>query len=111
MNSASTLNFGTQGGPTLVPLQTSTIQVQCTNATPYNIGLNAGTGTGATVNTRKMSSGGGAVRYGDGARRRDRSRGGGVDVLANTAVDTIATVAVVCSGRAPLNRLTRSCVS
>ena len=35
----------------------------------------------------------------------------GVDVLANTAVDTIATVTDICSGGAPPNRLTRSCVS
>ena len=43
--------------------QTSTIQVQCTNTTPYNIGLNAGTATGATVTTRKMTNGGATVGY------------------------------------------------
>lgn len=37
---------------------------QCTNSTPYSIGLNAGAGTGATVNVRKMSAtAGGAVNY------------------------------------------------
>lgn len=31
--------------------------------TPYNIGLDAGTGTGATVAVRKMTSGANAVNY------------------------------------------------
>src|SRR2546423_13707763 len=33
------------------------------NATPYGLGLNAGTGSGATVATRKMTSGGATVNY------------------------------------------------
>ena len=63
INSASTLNFGSQGVFTANVDQTSTIQVQCTNTTPYNIGLDAGTGTGATVAVRKMTSGGTTVNY------------------------------------------------
>jgi spore coat protein U-like protein len=63
INSASSLNFGTQGVLSANVDQTSTIQVTCTNSTPYNIGLNAGTGTGATVATRKMTSGATTVNY------------------------------------------------
>jgi spore coat protein U-like protein len=63
VNSASTLDFGTQGVLSTNVDQTSTIQVTCTNTTPYNIGLNAGTGTGATVATRKMTSGANTVNY------------------------------------------------
>jgi len=63
INSASTLNFGSQGVLTANVDQTSTIQVQCTNTTPYNIGLNAGTGTGATVAARKMTNGANTVNY------------------------------------------------
>jgi spore coat protein U-like protein len=63
VNSASTLNFGTQGVLTTNVDQTSTIQVTCTNTTPYNVGLDAGTGTGATVATRKMTSGANTVNY------------------------------------------------
>ena len=63
INSASTLNFGSQGVLTANVDQTSTIQVQCTNTTPYNIGLNAGTASGATVTTRKMTNGGATVNY------------------------------------------------
>ena len=63
INSASTLNFGTQGVLATNVDQTSTIQVTCTNTTPYNIGLDAGTGTGATVATRKLTSGAATVNY------------------------------------------------
>jgi spore coat protein U-like protein len=63
INSASTLNFGTQGVLAGNVDQTSTIQVACTNTTPYNIGLDAGTGTGASVATRKLTSGSATVDY------------------------------------------------
>ena len=63
INSASALNFGSAGVLTANVDQTSTIAVQCTNTTPYNIGLDAGTGTGATVAVRKMTSGGTTVNY------------------------------------------------
>jgi spore coat protein U-like protein len=61
--SASTLNFGSQGVLTANVDQTSALQVQCTNTTPYNIGLNVGTGAGATVAIRKMTSGGATINY------------------------------------------------
>jgi len=63
INSASTLNFGTQGMLAANVDQTSTIQVVCTNTTPFTIGLDAGTGSGATVATRKLTSGGNTVNY------------------------------------------------
>ena len=63
INSASALNFGSAGVLTANVDQTSTIAVQCTNTTPYNIGLDAGTGTGATVAVRKLSTGGATVNY------------------------------------------------
>jgi spore coat protein U-like protein len=63
INSASTLNFGNQGILAANVDQTSTVQVTCTNTTPYNIGLDVGTGSGATVATRKMTSGGATVNY------------------------------------------------
>jgi spore coat protein U-like protein len=42
---------------------TTTVAVTCTNGTPYNVGLNAGTGTGASVTTRKMTSGSNTLNY------------------------------------------------
>jgi spore coat protein U-like protein len=63
INSASTLNFGSVGVLASNVDQSSTIQVTCTNTTPYNIGLDAGTGSGATVAVRKLSSGGATINY------------------------------------------------
>ena len=63
INSASTLNFGSIGVLIAAVNQTSTLQVQCTNTTPYNIGLDAGTGTGATVAVRKLTNGANTVNY------------------------------------------------
>ena len=61
---ASDLNFGTytaQGGSP----QTSTtlLRATCTPGSTYNVGLNAGTSPGATVNQRKMASGTNALNY------------------------------------------------
>jgi spore coat protein U-like protein len=61
--STSTLNFGSQGVLTAAVNNTSTLNVQCTNTTPYNVGLDAGTGTGATVAARKMTGGAATVTY------------------------------------------------
>jgi spore coat protein U-like protein len=63
INSTSTLSFGTQGVLSANVDQTSTVQIQCTNTTPYTIGLDAGTGTGATVATRRLTGGGATINY------------------------------------------------
>jgi spore coat protein U-like protein len=63
INSTSTMDFGSQGVLTANVDTTSTIAVQCTNTTPYNIGLDAGLGTGATVAMRKMSNGANTINY------------------------------------------------
>ena len=60
---ASPLAFGTYTGATLTA--TTVVSVTCTNTTPYNIALNAGTATGATVTARKMTGPGAAlITYG-----------------------------------------------
>ena len=87
INSASTLNFGSQGVLIANVDQTSTLQVQCTNTTPYNVGLNAGTGTGATVAVRKMTSGANTVNYSlysDSARTTVWGNTVGTDTVAAT---------------------------
>ena len=43
---------------------TGTISVTCTNTTPYDIGLDAGLGTAATVANRSMSLAGASLPYG-----------------------------------------------
>jgi spore coat protein U-like protein len=51
---ATAMGFGTYV-PTAASTSTSTISVTCTNTSPYNVGLNPGTASGATVTTRKMT--------------------------------------------------------
>jgi spore coat protein U-like protein len=51
--SAGALSFGTYTG--LQIDVASTLTITCTSTTTYNVGLNAGTATGATVTTRKMT--------------------------------------------------------
>ncbi len=59
LNTASALAFGTYIGAQTVT--TATLTVTCTNTTPYTVGLNAGTSSGATVTTRKMTGPAGAL--------------------------------------------------
>lgn len=56
---ATPMAFGTYTG--VIANSTSTVSVTCTNSTAYNVGLNAGTATGATVTTRKMTGPGAAL--------------------------------------------------
>ena len=51
---ANPLPFGTYS-TTAASTANTTIGVVCTNGTPYNVGLNAGTGTGASGTTRLMT--------------------------------------------------------
>ncbi|TIU10010.1 MAG: spore coat U domain-containing protein, partial [Mesorhizobium sp.] len=55
INSASDLNFPASGVIDTAVEASSAIAVQCTNGTDYDIGLNAGQGSGATVAARLMT--------------------------------------------------------
>jgi len=61
--SATNLNFGTVGLLNSALNATNTLSVQCTNTTPYNVGLNASNGMGATVTSRTMTNGVATVSY------------------------------------------------
>ena len=61
--SAGTLAFPSTGVLTSPVTATSAIVVQCTNSTPYNIGLNAGATTGGTTTTRLMAAGATTIQY------------------------------------------------
>lgn len=61
--SAQTLSFGSVGLLNNAVDASSTLTTTCTSTTPYNIGLNAGTGTGATVANRKMTNGAATINY------------------------------------------------
>lgn len=54
--SASNINFGTITFLSSNIDMDGTIIVQCTNSTPYNIGLGAGNGSGATVASRVLTA-------------------------------------------------------
>jgi spore coat protein U-like protein len=54
--------FGTYTGA--AASTTATLTVTCTNTTPYNVGLNAGATSGATVTTRQMLNGAATLNYG-----------------------------------------------
>lgn len=58
---ANDLDYGAQGVLASNIDATTTLSVQCTDGTPYDIGLDAGTGAGATVATRLMTGPGSAT--------------------------------------------------
>jgi len=55
ISSTGNLSFGSVGVINSNHDATSTIMVQCTNGTVYNLGLNEGLGAGATVTSRLMT--------------------------------------------------------
>ena len=61
--SATALTFGSSGIIAANVDNTSTVTVTCTNSTPYDVGLDAGIGSGATVAAREMTSGGAIINY------------------------------------------------
>ena len=63
VQSISDLAFGSQTSITSNLDAATTIGVVCTNGTPYNIGLSAGTGSGASVTSRLLTSGANTVPY------------------------------------------------
>lgn len=52
---ATPLNFGSNGVLATAINQQTTVSVTCTNTTPYNVGLDAGTVTGSAVTARLMA--------------------------------------------------------
>jgi spore coat protein U-like protein len=83
--SATNMNFGTTGLLTSNIDTTSTITANCVSGTPYNVGLSAGNGAGATAASRKMTSGAHIVNY------SLYSNSGRTTVWGNTVgVDTVS---------------------
>ncbi|WP_192182928.1 Csu type fimbrial protein [Mesorhizobium amorphae] len=105
INSASALAFGTIGALAANVDQTSAINVKCTNTTPFNIGLNAGTATGATVTTRAMTGAGASPAtlsyslYSDSGRTTNWGNTVGTDTVASTGTGSSQSFTVY--GRIP----------
>jgi spore coat protein U-like protein len=90
--SATGLSFGAYTGTALPG--TSTITVTCSGGTTYNVGLNAGMATGATVTTRKMTGTyhGGTLAYSlfsDSGRSVNWGNTVGTDTVAGTGTGTV----------------------
>lgn len=61
---ATNLAFGNYDASSGTPNDaTSTVTTTCSNTTNYTVALNAGTGSGATVATRKMTNGANTLDY------------------------------------------------
>jgi spore coat protein U-like protein len=96
INSAGALSFGSYTGVAINA--TSNISVSCTNTTPYNMGLNAGTSTGATVTTRKMTGPSSATLsyalYQDSAHSTNWGNTVGTDTVGGTGNGSAQTLTV-----------------
>lgn len=106
---ATALGFGSYDPIGATDLDaTTTIDVTCSNGTAYDVGLNAGTTTGATVTTRQMQhSTSGTLNYSlfsDSARSANWGDAGGTDVVADTGTGAAKTHTVY--GRIPSGQST-----
>lgn len=94
--SANNLPFGTYTG--VIDDANTTLSVTCTNTTPYNVGLNAGTGTGATTTSRSMTGPGGALLgyklFQDAGYTTNWGNAVGTDTVAGTGNGAAQTLTV-----------------
>ncbi len=104
---AKPLAFGSYAGARVVAR--TTITVTCTEMTPYAVGLDAGSSSGATVTTRHMTGPGGAkLAYGlfqNEARTVIWGDSLGVDTsrgVGSGAAQMLTVYAVEAAGQAPL---------
>ena len=102
VTSATNLHFGTQGVLAANVDQRSTINVTCTNTTPYNIGLDKGV-NGASVTTRQMKAAGPALINYSLFRDAGRTMNWGQTIGTDTAAGTGTGLAqsVTAYGRIP----------
>lgn len=111
LTSITNVAFGTTGVIQAAITATGSIGVQCTNTTPYNVGLNAGSGTAATVTARKMTAGAGATvtysLYRDTARTQVWGDTVGTNTVSGKPPSTCSPqrqVATICRPEQPYSR-------
>jgi spore coat protein U-like protein len=96
--STAGLAFGTYDPAQPTDLtQTATISTTCTTGIAYDIGLDAGTGAGATVANRLMTSGGNTLAYGlysDSGHTTNWGNTVGTDTVAATGTGAAQTATV-----------------
>ncbi|HEY1962774.1 MAG TPA: spore coat U domain-containing protein [Rhizomicrobium sp.] len=107
INSAADLAFGSYFRRS-ASTATSDISVTCTNSTPFDVGLNAGTFPAATVTTRQMTGPSGASLaynlYSDAGRTINWGNTIGVDAVhgtGNGAAQTMTVYGTVPVGQHP----------
>ena len=103
---ATNLSFGTYTGTAATGQ--STVSVTCTNTTPYNVGLDQGTSTSATVTTRAMTGPSGATLnyalYQDSAHATNWGNTPGTDTVSGTgngATQALTVYGRIASGQYP----------
>jgi spore coat protein U-like protein len=97
VKSALLLDFGSQGVLDTARTGATTIGIQCTNTTPYNVRLNAGSGAGATIANRRMTLGAATVTYSlyrDAAHALVWGVTDGTDTVAGTGNGAVQTLDV-----------------
>lgn len=102
VESTTGVAFGTAGILTANTDASGSLTVQCTNATPYTIALDAGGGTGATTSSRKMTFSSSTVQYNlyrDVSRTQTWGNTQGTDTVAGTGSGSNQTITVY--GRVP----------
>lgn len=94
--SATNLAFGVYTG--VQATGTTAISVSCTNTTAYQVGLNAGTTSGATVTTRQMTGPSAALLsyalYRDAARTQNWGNTAGTDTVSGTGDGNTRSITV-----------------
>jgi spore coat protein U-like protein len=103
---ANDLAFGSYDPVSSTPLDAATtVSVMCTTGTTYDVLLNAGTGSGASVTTRKMTSGANLLNYSlysNAGRSAVWGTSVGSDTIAGTGNGAAQTLNVY--GRIPINQ-------
>ncbi|WP_432207758.1 Csu type fimbrial protein [Burkholderia pyrrocinia] len=92
---ATPLAFGAYAGTQTDA--TSTLSVTCSNTTPYNVGLDAGLATGATVTSRAMTITGASLLYSlfqDAGRTTNWGNTVGTDTVAGTGTGSAQALTV-----------------
>ncbi len=92
--SFTSLSFGTYAGAAITGVNQAT--ENCTNGTKYTIGLNAGTGSGATTTTRVMTGPNGATLkyqiFQNSSRTTNWGNTTGADTVAGTGTGSNQTI-------------------
>ena len=94
VQSTQTLDFGTRGVLDANFDAQADIGVQCTNTTPYNLQLNAGSTVGGSIATRLMTDGSATVAYQmyrDAGHSQNWGQTNGTDTIAATGDGAVQT--------------------